>query len=444
MTGRAAVLLLLPLVTAGSVQAATAPRLTDSRPCRGQPGFTCSTLTVPLDHAGRRPGSLRLQVAAADNVAAPRGVLLVLAGGPGQPGVPYIGRFARALAGALTQYRLVMYDQRGTGADALQCPALQAAMGASDLYPPRASAVRACARALGSNRDLYGTDDVVSDMELLRQALGADTWTLDGVSYGTFVAERYAIAHREHARRLVLDSVVPHNAGFELLPLQLHAAGRVLRLACNARCADDLARVVQRGHDGAKLLDALALVSIVDPSFGSALDLPTALDRARRGDTSLLNGLLRTVRAWEAVPAAELSQGLHASALCADWRFPWGDARSPLTGRRMKLARAGARLRRLDLWPFDRATAVGNGVEQECLAWPPTAPTPPAARRLPSVPTLLLAGDRDLSTPLEWARRELGVAPAGRLVVIRGAGHSIQNRARSDLGRTAVVTFLTG
>jgi pimeloyl-ACP methyl ester carboxylesterase len=438
----AVLLLLLSLMTGGSARAVPALRLTDSRPCPGASGFTCSTLTVPLDHAGRRPGSLRLQVAAADNVSAPKGVLLVLAGGPGQPGVPYIGRFATALAGALSQYRLVMYDQRGTGAGALRCPALQAAMGASDLYPPPESAVRACARTLGSNRDLYGTDDVLADMELLRTALGADTWTLDGVSYGTFVAERYAIVHQEHLRRLVLDSVVPHKAGFELLPLQLHAAGRVLRLACHASCVDNLARVVRQNDDGPKLLDALALLSIVDPSFTSALDLPTALDRAARGDGRRLNNALRTIRVWEAAPAAELSQGLHASALCADWRFPWGDARSPLAGRRARLVRAAARLRTRDIWPFDRATAVRNGVEQECLPWLPTAPTPSVARRLPRRPTLLLAGDRDLSTPLEWAQRELTVAPAGRLITIRGAGHSIQSRARSDRGRKSVVNFL--
>jgi pimeloyl-ACP methyl ester carboxylesterase len=439
---RVAVLLVLSLITAGSVTAASALRLTDTRPCPGMSGFTCSTLTVPLDHAGQRRGSLRLQVAAADNVSAPRGVLLVLAGGPGQPGVPHIGRFARALAGALTEYRLVMYDQRGTGAGALQCPALQAAMGGSDLYPPPETAVRACARALGANRALYGTDDVLADMELLRQVLGVNTWTLDGVSYGTFVAERYSIVHPERVGRLVLDSVVPHNAGFELVPLQLHAAGRVLRLACHARCADDLARVVRQGDDGPKLLDALALLSIVDPSFSSALDLPTVLDRAARGSKGRLNSLLRTIKAWEAAPAAELSQGLHASALCADWRFPWGGARSPLARRGARLAGAAALLRTRDIWPFDRATAMGNGVVRECLPWPPTTPTPSVARRLPRKPTLLLAGDRDLSTPLEWARRELRVAPAGRLVTIRGAGHSVQNRASSDLGRKTVVSFL--
>jgi pimeloyl-ACP methyl ester carboxylesterase len=54
-----------------------------------------------------------------------------------------------------------------------------------------------------------------------------------------------------------------------------------------------------------------------------------------------------------------------------------------------------------------------------------------------------VTGDRDLSTPLEWARREAAVIPSGRLVVIHGAGHSVQVRAVSDAGRDAVAAFLT-
>ena len=40
------------------------PVLTNPHPCPGAAGFTCSTLTVPLDHSGHTPGRLGLQVAA--------------------------------------------------------------------------------------------------------------------------------------------------------------------------------------------------------------------------------------------------------------------------------------------------------------------------------------------------------------------------------------------
>src|SRR5262249_26982835 len=60
------------------------------------------------------------------------------------------------------------------------------------------------------------------------------------------------------------------------------------------------------------------------------------------------------------------------------------------------------------------------------------------------VPTLLLAGNRDLSTPLPWARQELALAPRGRLVIVRGSGHSVQSRATLPAGRDAVRRFLLG
>ena len=441
---RLAPLFALALLTAGSAHGAPAPRLTGAHPCPGGSGFTCSTLTVPLDRSGRRPGTLDLAVAVADNTGAPRGVLLLITGGPGQPGVGAIPRVATALRGVLSDYRLVLYDQRGTGAGALRCPALQGAMGSSDLTPPPATAVRACARSLGASRAFFGTDDVVADMDLLRRALGVDKWTLDGISYGSFVGERYAIAHPKAVDRLVLDSVVPHNFGFDFLPIELRAFGRVFRAVCGGACADDLAAVVQRRHYGPQLLDALTVISIVDPTFRDSFDVPDVLHRARLGDLSGLRPMLRTTGAWQAAPAEALSQGLHASALCADLRFPWGSSSSPVAGRGAKLARAAARLRARDLWPFDRTTATKNGFVQQCLPWSPTTPTPTVARRLPPVPTLLVNGDHDLSTPLEWARREAALIPSGRLVVVHGAGHSVQFRAQSDAGRDAVAAFLTG
>ena len=203
--------------------------LHDRHPCPGEPGFTCSTLTVPLDHSGSRRGSLDLAVATADNADASRGVLLLITGGPGQPGVPVLARVPVILGIEQTAYRVVVYDQRGTGAGALDCPALQAAMGSSDLYPPPAPSVRTCARKLGDRRRFFGTDDVVADMESLRKALGAKTWTLDGISYGTYVGERYALAHPDRVKRLVLDSVVPHTGETDLGVDEFHATARVLR-----------------------------------------------------------------------------------------------------------------------------------------------------------------------------------------------------------------------
>jgi pimeloyl-ACP methyl ester carboxylesterase len=403
---------------------------------------------VPLDHSGQVGGRLDLRVATADLAKAPRGVLVLLTGGPGQPGVPFVGRLARIVGPTIGGYRLVMFDQRGTGADALQCPALQRAMGQSDLRVPPAGAVRDCGDAVGAKRRFFSTADTVADLELLRGALGVAKLTLDGVSYGTFVAERYALAHPDRVERLVLDSVVPHDAPIMLPVANMQATARVLRAVCQQRrCASDpagdLAAVVRSGGGGAELLDTLVALSVVDPRFPG---VPEALRAARQGRPERLDRLVTAVRQGSAASAAELSQGLHASTLCADTPAPWGDSAAPVKGRAAALRRAVDRLRDAELFPFDRATAGGNGIAQTCLAWPPTPapPSPPRDAQLPPVPVLLLAGDHDLSTPLAWARAEARLAPRGRLVVIPGAGHSVQSRGASELARRAVADFLAG
>ena len=271
-----------------------------------------------------------------------------------------------------------MFDQRGTGAGALDCPALQRQMGASDLTVPAPAAVRSCAAAIGPDRRFYATADTVADIEALRAALGVARLTVDGVSYGSYVAERFALAHPGEVSRLVLDSVVP---SWNVDPLQLvnmRQSAAVLRDVCAAqRCgfdpASDLATVVRRYHDGPALLDMLVALSVGDPSFPG---VPAALHAAAAGHPDALTALMARVRAADAATAGELSQGLHASALCADMPMPWGGPDTPLADRPAALARAVDRLTPAQVWPFDRATAAGNGFIQTCLNWPPSPARP--------------------------------------------------------------------
>ena len=131
------------------------------------------------------------------------------------------------------------------------------------------------------------------------------------------------------------------------------------------------------------------------------------------------------------------------ATLCADLTgAPWGDSTAPLRGRDEALARALGKLSAADTWPFAPATAGAQGIVQGCRYWPPSRanPSPPYPRL--TMPVLLINGDRDLSTPLEWARRQAARMPRGELVVIAGMGHSIQGRNAE--GDAAVSRFLTG
>ncbi|WP_380282907.1 alpha/beta hydrolase [Kitasatospora purpeofusca] len=421
--------------------------ITGQAPCPEAPEFSCGTLTVPFDHSGATPGTLDLRVAVTGNTTAPRGDLLFLTGGPGQPGVPAMKRIADRLEPVLKDYRLVMYDQRGTGRGALRCPGLQEDMGSSDLAVPREQSIADCAAALGPDARHYSTADTVADIELLRRALGARRLTLDGVSYGSFVAERYALAHPAHVARLVLDSVAPRQ-GFDPLDLAaLPASARVLRAACRATgCttdpAADLAATVRRYGNGARILSALTGYEFVDPDYGG---VPEILHEAAAGRPERLQDFFDLVhREVDAASAEELSQGLHSAALCADSHFPWGTTDTPVEGRAAALERTRERLTAEQTWPYDPATATGLGSLLVCLDWPrePVPPTPSDRRRLPDVPVLLLAGDRDLATPYELLHQHVEFAHHPQIVIVPGAAHSVQNRAANPAGRQAVYEFL--
>jgi pimeloyl-ACP methyl ester carboxylesterase len=398
--------------------AAPEPVLTDPTECSSFKDAECSVLRVPVDRSHPGAGSLELRVAVAGRRSDP--VFLVLSGGPGEAGLFLIKTARRWLGPVANQVRLVAFDQRGTGRDALQCPALQKAMGASDLTPPPPQAVKACAAAVGDQRRFFTTRDTVEDLEDLRVALKADTMALDGTSYGTFVAQRYALAHPERVSALVLDSVVPSEGASLLSEVSMKATARVL----GPRTTAQLAKVVSEQHNGPALLDMLTGLSVGAPRGTEAAE---AIAAAAGGNVQPLNGLIAGVRgvmqSWD---AERLSQGLHASTLCADTPAPWGSAAAPLAGRRAALERAASRI---DPYPYDRATLTGNGFAQQCLNWPPVdVPEPGAAGRLPDVPTLLLGGDRDLSTPLEWTQSAAEFAPQAKLIVAHGAGHGVQSQ----------------
>jgi pimeloyl-ACP methyl ester carboxylesterase len=160
-------------------------------------------LSVPLDHAAdRNPeggafGSEQITLFARE-VADPQGrdrpFLVFLQGGPGQEAPRPTGRPTSPgwLERALQDYRVLMVDQRGTGRSS--------PVGTLAGLTPQQQADRlACFRA----------DSIVEDCEHLRRALGVDTWSLLGQSFGGFCALRYLSAAPQGLREVLFTGGVP-------------------------------------------------------------------------------------------------------------------------------------------------------------------------------------------------------------------------------------------
>lgn len=142
--------------------------------------------TVPLDHfAGADADTAEtITVFAREYVsdehrdadAADLPWLLYLQGGPGGRGNRFasLGGWSKAAA---KDFRILMLDQRGTG---LSSPVDR------NTLP-----LRGDARAQAKYLEHFRADSIVADAELIRQALGAEPWTVYGQSYGGFCALTY-------------------------------------------------------------------------------------------------------------------------------------------------------------------------------------------------------------------------------------------------------------
>jgi pimeloyl-ACP methyl ester carboxylesterase len=446
MTHRVLLALIGSLALAGlGTQSAAA--LT-TKPCTNATGFRCGALVVPLDRTGKVPGTVRLSLAVERPRKGADGFLLALSGGPGQPSVAFADSFRASLAPALAHRRLVLLDQRGTGASgALRCPPLQA-LGGLDVVNTKI--VESCADALGPARQFYSTTDSVADIEALRQAIGAAKLQLMGVSYGTYVAVQYARRFPASTEGLILDSVVGPDGidpyfldTFGRLPRVLaeQCAGNRCRTATEDPVADlgaltrKLAQTPLRGripdlhgaphdraiHDESELL-LIIMSGDLNPFLQAAL--PGAIAAARAGDAAPLLRLRRMAQG-PSVPVTELSATLNVATTCADVKLPY-TLLTPYPDRWTLWRHGVDGVPDGAFAPFSRAAVIDTSVAHDCLRWPlGDTPAVSSTAPLPDVPTLLLSGRLDTRTPLENAEGLLAQLPRGQLLTVAGTGHDV-------------------
>jgi len=406
----------------------------------------CGTLSVPENPAAPQGRKIALHIAwvpAGDEGPTEPDPVFMLAGGPGQSAADTFPQVAPAFAELLKKRNVILVDQRGTGhSNPLSCPDEDdaakddAAKTEADADDDTAQATRIaeqCRDALATKADLrfYTTTDAVRDLDAVRAALGVGAINLVGISYGTRVAQQYAMRYPAHARTLVLDSVAP-NALFlgnefarnldQALDLQFGQCGKVP--ACAKALGDPRSRLdalmakLRSDPPTVRYRDAstgefheetlrpehvIALTRLFAYSPLAASVLPLQLKEASEGRYETLMAMARMLKGKM---ADTMAMGMQLSVICTE------DA----AGLRDDPAAANTLL----------GNALAKDLVAQCAVWPHGAM--PADFHHPltgNTPALALEGEFDPVTPPRYGEEVVQHLPNGRLLLARGQGHNV-------------------
>ncbi len=406
----------------------------------------CAPFSVPENRAepDARRLDLRLALIRSDAAAADRDLVVFLAGGPGQSAIDTWPQIAAAFAPLRRHHHVLLLDQRGTGgSNALRCPGRDDAEAAptadvgEDFDPAqvRASAQR-CLTAVREHADprYYTTTDAVEDLEALRQALGAPRFDLVGVSYGTRVAQQYAMRHPDGVRSVVLDSVVPNAIALGAeFAINLEDALKAQFARCRATPA-----CARAFGDPYASLGALRATLRAAPRTVELRDPLTFQPITRRLDDRVVAGLVRMF-AYTPETAALLPLSIaegrkgHYAPLLGQSQVIAGDL-SDLAENGVQLSVVCSEdADRLAPRPQDAdlvlGTAIIDGLRAACEIWPHGARPPDFHAPLKTdVPVLVLEGELDPVTPPRYGEQVVQTLTNARLIVARGQGHNVIGR----------------
>lgn len=401
----------------------------------------CAPFEVPenRDDPHSRRITLKLGIIRSSAQVASKDMLVLLAGGPGQAATETWPGVAAALQPLVAHRHVLLLDQRGTGgSNPLTCKPEETGAGAGeeesgfDAARLREEAAR-CVKQLEGKADprFYTTTVAVQDLEDVRQALGAPTFDLVGVSYGTRMAQQYLMRHPDAVRSMVLDGVVPNGLvlGEDFAQnlesaLKAQFARCVADKACHERFGDPYQtlyqlrdalranphkvsfRDPQNYQTVQRVLSEYSLASVVRMfaySPVTAALLPVSIDAAAHGDVGPLLGQAKLL-------SGDLSDtmngGMQSSVICsedADLFTPRPQDAHSMLGTRMT----------------DTLQAV-------CSVWPKG--TRPADFHQPvksDKPTLLFSGEYDPVTPPAYGEEVLKGLSNARHFVLKGQGHNV-------------------
>jgi pimeloyl-ACP methyl ester carboxylesterase len=400
----------------------------------------CAPFDVPenRDDPNGRHITLRLAVVRSSAEVAAKDMLVFLAGGPGQAASETAAGIVGPLGPLLAHRNLLLLDQRGTGGShPLSCKAEETpATPDDDLEADPAKLTAEISRCLAqvqktADPRFYTTSVAAQDLEDVRKALGSPSFDLIGVSYGTRMAQQYAMHYPDAVRSIVLDGVVPNELVLgEDFAQNLDDAlkAQFARCTADAECHKHFGDPYQTLY---QLRDALRAnphdVSFRDPQsyqtvqrklsefslasvvrmfayspYTAAL-LPLSIDAAAHGDVGPLLGQAKLL---SGDLADTMNGGMQSSVICsedADLFTPRPQDAQTMLGTRMT----------------DALTTV-------CSVWPHgTRPKNFHDPLKTATPVLLMSGQYDPVTPPRYGEQVLKGLSEARHLVATGQGHNV-------------------
>jgi pimeloyl-ACP methyl ester carboxylesterase len=413
-------------------------------PCTLAPQFgaasveaQCGTLSVAENPAlpdGRKIALNIAWVPADEEADVLPDPVFMLAGGPGQAATDSYPQVAAAFGEVLKKRNVILVDQRGTGhSNPLACKDDDNAADADDSADAARRFAERCRALLSKQADLrfYTTTDAIRDLDDVRKAIGAAQVNLVGISYGTRVAQQYAMRYPHSTRTIVLDSVAPNTLylGNEFagnlesaLDLQFGQCGKT------PACAKALGNPRSR-------LDALMAKLRSDPPLVRYRDASSGQMKEERLLPAHVAGLMR-MYAYTPLASSLLPLQLNEAA---NGRYEGLMALSKMLGSAMSDQMTfGMQLSVIcsedsagfKADPAADGTLLGNQFSEylgaQCQVWPKGAmPADFHAPLATKVPALLMSGEFDPVTPPRYGDAVVKTLANGRHLVARGQGHNV-------------------
>ena len=427
----------------------------DWQPCDSDDDHDCGFLTVPVDYADPQGETIDLALLRVPAKGSRVGSLVVNPGGPGARGTTYAAAGGQVFREPLLDgFDIVGFDPRGVGAsdpvDCLSDAELDDYLGA-DPTPDTAeervdhrstvlSFGPGCVAGSGPVVGHVTTTEAARDMDVLRSALGEETLSYFGASYGTKLGATYAELFPDKVGRFVLDGAVDVSLDARSLALEQATGFETALRAYVQNCLDTtdncfLGDTVDEGMATITgLLESIeeeplpagdreltvgnAFYGVITPLYNRDywFLLSTALASALDGKGSALMSLADAYASRNPDGTyADNSVEANYSINCLD--DPTAVPFAKVPSLYPEFEQASPTFGRVFAWSM----TLCRGIDVSSSEEPLTISGEGAA------PIVVLGTTRDPATPLKWAQALSAQLDSGVLVERDGDGHTAYN-----------------